>query len=35
MGTLEGYVIGLLLLTTLAIAWFAGVVVYRLYKGQR
>ena len=35
MGTLEGYVIGLLLLAILAIAWFAGVVVYRLYKGQR
>ncbi len=35
MGTLEGYVIGLLLLATLAITWFAGVVVYRLYKGPR
>jgi hypothetical protein len=35
MGTLEGYVIGLLLLATLTITWFAGVVVYRLYKGQR
>jgi hypothetical protein len=34
MSALEGFFIGLLLLTTIAIAWFAGFVVYRLYKGQ-
>ena len=35
MGALEGFFIGLLVLTTIAIAWFAGLVVFRLYKGQR
>jgi hypothetical protein len=35
MGALEGFFIGLLVLVTITIAWFAGFVVYRLYKGQR
>lgn len=35
MSALEGFFIGLLVVTTLAICWFAGFVVYRLYKGQR
>jgi len=35
MTALEGFFIGLLVLATLTIAWFAGFVAYRLYKGQR
>lgn len=35
MTALEGFFIGLLVLATLTITWFAGFVVYRLYKGQR
>jgi hypothetical protein len=35
MSALEGFFIGLLVLTTVTIMWFAGFVVYRLYKGQR
>jgi len=34
MGALEAFFIGLLVITTLTIAWFAGLVVLRLYKGQ-
>jgi hypothetical protein len=32
---LELFFIGLLGLASLAIAWIAGIVVYKLYKGQR
>lgn len=32
MSALEGVFIGLLVLATLAIVWFAGFVVYRLVK---
>jgi hypothetical protein len=32
---LEGVYLALLCLTSLAIAWFAVFVVYRLFKGQR
>ncbi len=35
MTALEGFFIGLLVLTTLAIAWTAGLVVLRLFKSQR
>ncbi|CAN5387658.1 hypothetical protein BH11ACT1_BH11ACT1_22010 [soil metagenome] len=35
MGALEAVFIGLLVIATLTIAWFAGLVVLRLYKGQR
>jgi hypothetical protein len=35
MTALEGVFIGLLLAATAAIAWIAGLVVVRLYKGQR
>ncbi len=35
MTALEGFFIGLLVLATLTITWFAGFVAYRLYKGQR
>jgi hypothetical protein len=32
---LELFFIGLLALASLAIAWTAGVVIYKLFKGQR
>ncbi len=32
---LEIFYIGLLVLATLAIGWIAGLVIWRLYKGQR
>jgi len=32
MSALEGVFIGLLLASTVAIAWFAGLVVLRLYR---
>ncbi|ACV08107.1 hypothetical protein Jden_0442 [Jonesia denitrificans DSM 20603] len=32
---LEGFFIGLLVVVTITIAWFAGYVVYKLFKGQR
>ncbi|MBB5472621.1 hypothetical protein HNR08_001357 [Cellulomonas hominis] len=35
MLALEIVFIGLLVASALAIAWFAGFVVYRLFKGQR
>ena len=35
MLALEGIFIGLLVVATLTIGWFAGYVVYKLYKGQR
>jgi hypothetical protein len=35
MGALEATFIVLLVITTLTIGWFAGLVVFRLYKGQR
>jgi hypothetical protein len=35
MSALEGVFIGLLVAATLAIAWFAGFVVYRLVKSPR
>ncbi|NYD86032.1 hypothetical protein BKA21_001581 [Cellulomonas oligotrophica] len=35
MTALEGFFIGLLVLATLTIGWFACFVVYRLFKGQR
>src|SRR5665648_958493 len=35
MLALEGFFIGLLVAATLTIGWFAGYVVYKLYKGQR
>lgn len=34
MALLEGVFIGLLIAVTIVITWFAGFVVYRLYKGQ-
>lgn len=34
MEPIEWVFIGLLVVVTVAIAWFAGFVVYRLYKGQ-
>ena len=34
MQALEGVFIGLLVAASLTIMWFAGVVVYKLYKGQ-
>ena len=33
--TLELIFLGLLLAATFTITWFAGYVVYKLYKGQR
>ena len=33
--TLELIFLGLLLAATVTITWFAGYVVYKLYKGQR
>lgn len=35
MDFLEFFFIGLLVLATLGIGWIAGLVVLRLYKGQR
>lgn len=35
MSALEGVFIGLLVAATLTIGWFAGLVVYRLYRGGR
>lgn len=35
MLALEVFFIGLLVAAALTIAWFAGYVVYKLYKGQR
>jgi hypothetical protein len=35
MTPLEGLFIGLLIVATVTIAWFAGLVVVRLYRGQR
>jgi hypothetical protein len=35
MTVTEGVFIGLLVATTLTIGWFAGYVVWKLYKGQR
>lgn len=35
MLALELFFLGLLGLASLAIAWVAGTVVYKLYKGQR
>lgn len=35
MEALEGFFIGLLVAASVTITWFAGFVVYRLYKGQR
>jgi hypothetical protein len=35
MGALEATFIVLLVIATLTIGWFAGLVVFRLYKGQR
>jgi hypothetical protein len=32
MAALEGFFIGLLVLSTVSIAWFAGLVVTRLYR---
>lgn len=34
MQALEGVFIGLLVAASLTIMWFAGFVVYKLYKGQ-
>lgn len=34
MQALEGVFIGLLVAASLTIMWFAGFVVYRLFKGQ-
>lgn len=34
MGVLEGVYLTLLVLASLAIVWFSGFVVYRLFKGQ-
>jgi hypothetical protein len=34
MTALEGVFIGLLVAATLAIAWVAGLVVWKLFKGQ-
>ena len=35
MSGLEIFFISLLVVTTLTIAWFAGLTVYKLYQGQR
>ena len=35
MPVLEWFFIWLLVAATLTIGWFAGYVVYKLYKGQR
>lgn len=35
MTVTEGVFIGLLVAATLTIGWFAGYVVWKLYKGQR
>jgi hypothetical protein len=35
MLALEVFFIGLLVAASLTIAWFAGYVVFKLYKGQR
>jgi len=35
MTALEGVFIGLLVAATQAIAWVAGLVVWKLFKGQR
>lgn len=35
MHALEVFFLVLLIVVTLVIMWFAGFVVYRLYKGQR
>jgi hypothetical protein len=35
MQTLELLFIGLVVAAAIVIAWFAGYVVYKLYKGQR
>ncbi len=35
MSALEATFVALLVVVTLAIVWFAGLVVYRLFKGQR
>lgn len=35
MLALEIFFIGLLVASALVITWFAGYVVYKLYKGQR
>lgn len=35
MQALEVFFIGLLVAASLTIAWFAGYVVFKLYKGQR
>jgi hypothetical protein len=35
MPALEVFFIGLLVAASLTIAWFAGYVVFKLYKGQR
>lgn len=32
---MEAFFIGLLVVTAVAIAWFAGYVVYKLFAGQR
>ena len=32
---LEAFFIALLVVTALAVAWFAGYVVYKLFAGQR
>ncbi len=34
MEALEAFFIGLLVAASLTIGWFAGYVVYKLYKGQ-
>lgn len=34
MVALEAFFIGLLVVASLTIGWFAGFVVYKLYKGQ-
>lgn len=35
MSALEATFVALLVVVTLAIVWFAGLVVHRLFKGQR
>jgi hypothetical protein len=35
MSGLEVFFVSLLAVTTLAIAWFAGYVLYKLFQGQR
>ncbi len=35
MHALEVFFLVLLIVVSIVIAWFAGFVVYRLYKGQR